>query len=113
VRRSRSQRDVAARPRLLAAEADVNAPGAKYKEPTALQAVAAGDHLEVVKRLLAAKADVNALSGAYHGPANRGGAWKYTRALQAAANGGHLKVVGVLEKVAGAISIWGVGHAKT
>lgn len=50
---------------------------------TALQAAAAGGHLEIVERFLAANADVNAPAGANDG----------RTALQAAAKGGYLKVV--------------------
>ncbi|KGO78302.1 hypothetical protein PITC_059150 [Penicillium italicum] len=67
---------------LLRAGADINT---RLNDKTALQAAAAGGHLEVVQTLLAAKADVNA-------PPTEFG----RTALQAAAEGGHLKVVQTL-----------------
>ncbi|RMZ89142.1 hypothetical protein DV736_g3619, partial [Chaetothyriales sp. CBS 134916] len=67
--------------RLIAANAEVNAPAASHGH-TALQAAAGGGHLKIVERLIAANAEVNT-PAASHGHT----------ALQAAAGGGHLKIV--------------------
>ena len=64
------------------AGANVNAAAsAEYNGRTALQAAAAGGHLNVVERLLQSKADVDVTSTSG------------LTALQAAAGGGHLDVV--------------------